>query len=108
MRNRLGNNGEGETALPEAVALFEFAHRDDTIACPQSVCVTQDLSACYATVSYTHLDVYKRQGLNSPDGVPLLKNLVDRLLRQRADVLAFHSAPAAQGGTCLLYTSRCV
>lgn len=31
--------------------------------------------------------------------VPLLKNLVDRLLRQRADVLAFHSAPAAQGGT---------
>lgn len=32
-------------------------------------------------------------------GVPLLKNLVDRLLRQRADVLGFHSAPAAQGGT---------
>jgi len=24
---------------------------------------------------------------------------VDRVLRQRADVLAFHSAPAAQGGT---------
>lgn len=33
------------------------------------------------------------------DGTPVLKNLVDRLLRQRADVLAFHSAPAAQGGT---------
>ncbi len=32
-------------------------------------------------------------------GVPVLKNLVDRLLRQRADVLAFHSAPPAQGGT---------
>lgn len=31
--------------------------------------------------------------------VPVLKNLVDRLLRQRADILAFHSAPAAQGGT---------
>ena len=30
---------------------------------------------------------------------PILKNLVDRLLRQRADVLAFHSAPPAQGGT---------
>ena len=39
------------------------------------------------------------KGLNSPDGVPLLKNLVDRMLRQRADVLAFHSAPAVQGGT---------
>ncbi|QNP40046.1 Smr/MutS family protein [Lysobacter terrestris] len=31
--------------------------------------------------------------------MPILKNLVDRLLRQRADVLAFHSAPPAQGGT---------
>ena len=32
-------------------------------------------------------------------GAPVLKNLVDRLLRQRADILAFHSAPSAQGGT---------
>ena len=32
-------------------------------------------------------------------GVPVLKNLVDRLLRQRADVLGFHSAPPTQGGT---------
>ena len=32
-------------------------------------------------------------------GLPVLKNLVDRMLRQRADVLAFHSAPTAQGGT---------
>ncbi|MDR7099455.1 DNA-nicking Smr family endonuclease [Lysobacter niabensis] len=31
--------------------------------------------------------------------VPVLKNLVDRLLRQRADVLGFHSAPPTQGGT---------
>ena len=29
-----------------------------------------------------------------------IKNLVDRLLRKRADVMAFHSAPPAQGGTC--------
>ena len=33
------------------------------------------------------------------EGVPVLKNLVDRQLRQRGDVLAFHSAPPAQGGT---------
>lgn len=39
------------------------------------------------------------KGLNSPDGVPTIKNLVDRLLRRRGDVLAFHSAPPAQGGT---------
>lgn len=39
------------------------------------------------------------KGLNSPDGVPTIKNLVDRLLRHRSDVLAFHSAPPANGGT---------
>lgn len=39
------------------------------------------------------------KGLNSGESLPVLKNVVDRLLRQRADVLAFHSAPAAQGGT---------
>jgi len=38
------------------------------------------------------------KGLHGGSRVPVLKNLVDRLLRQRADVLAFHSAPAAQGG----------
>ncbi len=32
-------------------------------------------------------------------GVPVLKNLVDRMLRHRADVLGFHSASAARGGT---------
>ncbi|KRG67880.1 Smr/MutS family protein [Pseudoxanthomonas dokdonensis] len=30
---------------------------------------------------------------------PVLKNLVDQLLRHRNDVLAFHSAPPNQGGT---------
>ena len=38
------------------------------------------------------------KGLHSESGVPVLKNLVDRMLRQRAEVLAFHSAPPAQGG----------
>jgi len=38
------------------------------------------------------------KGLHSDSRVPVLKNMVDRLLRQRADVLAFHSAPVAQGG----------
>ena len=33
------------------------------------------------------------------NGVPVLKNLVDRTLRQRGEVLAFHSAPPSQGGT---------
>ncbi len=38
------------------------------------------------------------KGRNSEDRLPVLKNLVDRVLRHRADVLAFHSPPAAQGG----------
>ena len=38
------------------------------------------------------------KGLRSEFG-PVLKALVDRLLRHRGDVLAFASAPAAQGGT---------
>lgn len=39
------------------------------------------------------------KGLGSGGVAPVLKNLVDRLLRQRSEVLAFHSAPPAQGGT---------
>ncbi len=39
------------------------------------------------------------KGRSSDGEMAILKNLVDRLLRRRADVLAFHSAPAAQGGT---------
>ena len=38
------------------------------------------------------------KGLNSGERLPVLKNLVDRVLRHRADVLAFHSPPPAQGG----------
>ncbi len=41
---------EGEHALGEATQLLEFAHRDENLACPQSVCVTQDLAACYGRV----------------------------------------------------------
>lgn len=39
------------------------------------------------------------KGLRDDGGLPVLKNLVDTALRQRADVVGFHSAPAAQGGT---------
>lgn len=39
------------------------------------------------------------KGRHSEERLPVVKNLVDRVLRQRADVLAFHSPPPAQGGT---------
>ncbi|HTA66559.1 MAG TPA: Smr/MutS family protein, partial [Xanthomonadaceae bacterium] len=38
------------------------------------------------------------KGLHSPQG-PVLKGMVERTLRQRADVLAYASAPTAHGGT---------
>ena len=37
------------------------------------------------------------KGRNSEERLPVLKNLVDPVLRHRADVLAFHSPLAAQG-----------
>ena len=39
------------------------------------------------------------KGQRNERDVPVLKNLVDRLLRHHGDVVAFHSAPQAQGGT---------
>ena len=39
------------------------------------------------------------KGLRSGDPGPVLKAMVDRLLRLRADVLAFASAPAREGGS---------
>lgn len=50
MRHRLCNKGEGQTALADVVALYERAHQSDAAECPQSVCVTQDLSNCYCNV----------------------------------------------------------
>ena len=38
------------------------------------------------------------KGLRS-EGAPVLKQIVDRVLRQRGDVIAFASAPQAQGGS---------
>ena len=35
--------------LKEAVATLEFAHREDTAECPQSVCAVQDLCMAYAS-----------------------------------------------------------
>lgn len=39
------------------------------------------------------------KGLRAAEGGSVLKALVDRMLRQRADVLAYASAPEAMGGT---------
>ncbi len=50
LQSRVLHREQGEPALAEAVSLLEFAHRPETAECPQSVCVVQDLAACYGAV----------------------------------------------------------
>lgn len=50
MQNLLNKRHQGEQVLPEAVDLLEFAHREETAGCPQSVCVVQDFAICHARV----------------------------------------------------------
>lgn len=50
LNNRMGDLAEGEKALPEVVSLVEFAHREETQSCPQSVCATQDIAMCYGNI----------------------------------------------------------
>lgn len=50
MQNLLNKRQQGESVMPEAVDLLEFAHREETAGCPQSVCVVQDFAICHARV----------------------------------------------------------
>ena len=69
-------------------------------------------------VSYTHLDVYKRQGQNHltlPEGDRVDDGRLDLLCQQRAILLDkpylrghLHGDNPGQLQICLLYTSRCV
>ena len=64
----------------------------------------------YAPVSYTHLDVYKRQDvLNTISGYKLPVITLDKSTPREAVCKVFENVNT--GGvplTCLLYTSRCV
>ncbi|MEV7598014.1 hypothetical protein AB0O91_11605 [Kitasatospora sp. NPDC089797] len=50
MQNLLNKRQQGESVMPEVVDLLEFAHREETAGCPQSVCVVQDFAICHARV----------------------------------------------------------
>lgn len=49
MQSRVLVRCEAKSSLEEAVSLAEFSSREEHQACPQSVCVTQDLTTCYAS-----------------------------------------------------------
>ncbi len=48
LQSRVLKRYEVKGLLPEAIDLLDFANQDDTKACPQSICVVQDLANCYA------------------------------------------------------------
>ncbi|WBP88129.1 tetratricopeptide repeat protein [Kitasatospora cathayae] len=50
MQNLLNKRQQGESVMPEVVDLLDFAHREETAGCPQSVCVVQDFAICHARV----------------------------------------------------------
>ncbi|GHF26846.1 hypothetical protein GCM10018790_00130 [Kitasatospora xanthocidica] len=50
MQNLLNKRQQGETVMPEVIDLLDFAHREETAGCPQSVCVVQDFAICHARV----------------------------------------------------------
>ena len=60
---------------------------------------------CSGPVSYTHLDVYKRQGLETLS--LRLERHVENT-RKVIDFLSAHPQVESVNYACLLYTSRCV
>ena len=68
-------------------------------------------------VSYTHLDVYKRQADNSAKiivigvggaGNNAVNRMIDEMKRQKRELVYKGSILDIYKDTCLLYTSRCV
>ena len=62
-----------------------------------------------STVSYTHLDVYKRQLINNL----IMETKLTEETRVESDLIGAREIPASalygvQTLSCLLYTSRCV
>jgi tetratricopeptide (TPR) repeat protein len=47
LQARVVHQGQGATALADAVSLLDFSHQDATRDCPQSVCTVQDICECY-------------------------------------------------------------
>ncbi|EDN70408.1 conserved hypothetical protein [Beggiatoa sp. PS] len=47
LQSRVAHRYQVSEMLPEAVSALEFANRDETRDCPQSICAVQDLTICY-------------------------------------------------------------
>ena len=97
--NLLARNGvriEGNTVTQNGEPLFKIHRRH----------AARKTQGCYRAVSYTHLDVYKRQGLilviaEKPSVAQSIAKVLGATSRKDGYM---------EGGNyiCLLYTSRCV
>ncbi|QCU90168.1 Smr/MutS family protein [Thiomicrorhabdus sediminis] len=56
------------------------------------------LKQCYG-YELRYIRIIHGKGYNSEDNFPVLKNLVNQILRQTPFILGFYSAPAKQGGS---------
>ena len=61
-----------------------------------------------ASVSYTHLDVYKRQGVDEVLRGTYLGACQEGTVNSHGDATAFDYIRQLGVNVCLLYTSRCV
>ena len=52
LQSRVLCRGEGEGQLQEVISLLDYASQETTKDCPQSICIVQDLSICYAHIDY--------------------------------------------------------
>ena len=57
-------------------------------------------------VSYTHLDVYKRQEMFARDGMP--QEIAEMMIAEIPPEQTMWVISNEKGINCLLYTSRCV
>ncbi|MGW6917376.1 hypothetical protein ACWGB8_26620 [Kitasatospora sp. NPDC054939] len=94
MQNLLNKRHQGEQALPEAVDLLEFAHREETVDCPQSVCAVQDFAICHARVDGPGYAAERLAVLTETlDRIEPARSCFDCLSREYADALEDDDRP---------------
>ena len=83
---------KGEFAVQAILDLHGFIQDEAEL---QTIAFIND---CYQN-KYRYIRIIHGKGYNSEDDFPILKNLVNQILRQKKQVLAFTSTPQKDGGT---------
>ncbi|MEA1989165.1 MAG: Smr/MutS family protein [Pseudomonadota bacterium] len=83
---------KGEFAVQAILDLHGYTQDEAEL---QTIAFVND---CYQN-KYRYVRIIHGKGYNSEDNFPILKNLVNQILRQKEQVLAFTSTPQKDGGT---------